>query len=242
MKGSVFVSPEFDKPWHAERVGVFSRLVRVVSRMERCVSVVVASPSWLSARRSADALLATVCAAETVSFDWVLACLDRGALVAPRSFLVPPDSVRSAALAGGGALLAGRLLVLSRQLDDTTLSAPSSSSTTSSSSSSLRSGPRLTLSFRDAALLAALHGARVVDPLGLAVPSHRGFSAADMPPQSRPASEMTCHVLVASGEAVSRLGMDVYESAGVRPVLMDWLVASIQSQTVAAIDKFEVYH
>ena len=99
------------------------------------------------------------------------------------------------------------------------------------------------LTYLDAVVLALLHGAHVPDLLNLPVPSHRGFSAADGRAEAEgKATSSSIRVLVPSTDSVSGLGMDIYSSKSVRPLLIDWLVASIQKQAVQPTDRFVIFH
>jgi hypothetical protein len=50
-------------------------------------------------------------------------------------------------------------------------------------------------------------------------------------------------VLVPAMDSVSRLGLDIYASfaTGFRPLLVDWLVLTLQNQSLASTDRFAVY-
>ncbi len=241
----VFLS-EDHRPWQVERAKQVEAFT-VCARMEAAVAVVVATPAWLTAKRSVEYLfvLAQARHVEVVSFEWVLQCDPEGP-VAPLKPHLLRDATLAAAARGAETLLAGHVVVASRQLPETG-EAGGEAEALRGSRGGLRPGA---LSYRDVCLLALLHGAEVFDSLSLPFPAHRGFTAAHVqavrdlaPPRPAPEAAPECHVLVPAMDAVSRLGLDIYGSfdAGFRPVFVDWLVLSIQNQSLANTDRFAVY-
>ena len=273
VKPVVFLCDDH-RAWQAEKLALLSSqpwgVGRVVHEMEREVAVAVVSAKWLSARRSCEALfvLARAGSVRVVSFEWVSASLERGALAPPHVFALREQPALESAQRGASTLLRGLVVLVSRQLPTTTATTTATAATTatattaaaattsssivnitptahpslsSSAADSLRRG--VALSYWDAILLALLHGATVQDIVGLPIPAHRGFSAADLPQQPPPfdGRMSQVRVLVPSTDAVSALGHSIYSSLSLRPILIDWLVVCIQKQVVEKTDRYEVY-
>ena len=242
---AVFLS-EDHRPWQMERAKQVEAFV-VCTRMEATVAVVVATPGWLASKRSVEYLfvLAQARHVDVVSFEWVLQC-DPAGPVAPLKPHLLRDATLEAAARGAATLLAGHLVVPSRQLPEASEAAAGDGEALRGSRSGLRLGA---LGFRDVSLLALLHGAEVADPWSLPLPVHRGFSGPhvaavrELAPARAPGARPACHVLVPAMDAVSKLGLDIYASfaPGFRPVLVEWLVLTLQNQSLANSDRFAVY-
>jgi hypothetical protein len=247
---TVFLCDEH-RPWQVERAEQLVRdglIARVCEEMCRDVNVVVATSKWVSLRRSVECLfvLARSAHVQVVSFDWILACLESGSLVGMSRYVIV-DASLDAAKRGAHRLLENITVVVSRQMPQqcvVNIPVPGTPEPLRSRSSGGTS--KICVTYSDATLLALLHGARVVDGLNLPIPSHRGFSQADVgfqepaPPLRGEKRGLVC-VLVPNTDSVSSLGLDIYSSVSLRPVLIEWLISCIQKQSLLSTDRFEVY-
>jgi len=206
------------------------------------ISHVVTTPKWLQSRDEVEALFVLAEASQTrfiVSYDWVKDCIAKDQFVRPSphkhqvtnnvDIWQRAEEESHSLLAGHTLFFAGNYVFVEKQKD------------------SRFASPKLSLCRQDLVLLAFLHGANVTDILQreniLIDSQHRGYTLDDLKKRVVPDKKKNIfHVIVPRRDAVSTLGLQIYETQSIRPVLSQWLIQCFQSQEVLSLEKFEVFN
>jgi hypothetical protein len=238
----IFVS-EDTKPWQIERIQLFCNLFKAdfSFSFHKQVSHVVTNDVWLkeSCKRSVEYLylLAEAPKLKICGFDWVCNSITQETVLDCSPYLLRCDQMLQEARTESHQLLRGNIFFFSGEKESEKLR---------------KSGLVRTPVLRaDLIVLAALQGARVVDPSGLPNPlphgqlKHRGYDMHDLQKRhvvAEKGKENIYRVLVAGQEGVSKLGLEIYlAEMNIRPILADWLVVVLQSQKLVDVGKYEIF-
>ena len=232
-----------------ERLRV-EQAMRWMVKFERGVTHVVCGERWLREKKSGVESLYVLAEAASlclVAPEWVLKSLEEGS-PADESLFAVRDTTFETARLNATSLLAGNLCVCSGGMREVQIATISERAFLRKSGGGATNA-QLSLDRCDVVVLAALHGARVLSPSGL--PSAlsgflwRGYAMAHLLERCVPPTggqPPVVRVFVPSTNSVSKLGVQIYqEKLSLRPLLVDWLITSVQSQRLADPVQFEVY-
>lgn len=228
---------------------MFGDKVTVTRTFIKGVTHVVTTLKWLSSNRSVDHLFAIAEIKSIhcmVPFEWLCACVEQRRLVSTQSFALGLPSEFAKAHDAPLPLLAGNLFYFSGDFESGNAGG---SKPSASRGSSLGLG-RVVAEKRDLMLLAALQGGQVVDILNrdrlVLGPNgvYRGYTVQDLQARALPSpsgQQQVVRVIVPTQDAVSRLGLEIFSTAHMRPLLSQWLTLAIQTQDTELGDRFEVF-